>query len=63
MIALFISAVVAYVVFGLKRGFSWDQLGRFSEQGMSSSSTRVSGVSSSTSCPSLPSRVRAFQAA
>jgi len=34
MIALFISAVVAYVVFGLKRGFSWDQLGRFSEQGM-----------------------------
>ena len=34
MIALFISAVVAYVVFGLKRGFNWDQLGRFSEQGM-----------------------------
>ena len=34
MIALFISAVVAYIVFGLKRGFNWDQLGRFSEQGM-----------------------------
>lgn len=34
MIALFISAVVAYFVFGLKRGFNWDQLGRFSEQGM-----------------------------
>lgn len=34
MIALFISAVVAYIVFGLMRGFNWDQLGRFSEQGM-----------------------------
>lgn len=32
MIALFISAVVAYIVFGLKRGFNWDQLGRFGER-------------------------------
>ncbi len=34
MIALFISAVVAYFVLGLGRGFTWDQLGRFSEAGM-----------------------------
>ena len=34
MIALFISAVVAYFVLGLGRGFNWDQLGRFSETAM-----------------------------
>lgn len=34
MIALFISAVVAYFVLGRARGFNWDQLGRFSESGM-----------------------------
>lgn len=34
MIALFISAIVAYFVLGLGRGFTWDQLGRFSEAGM-----------------------------
>lgn len=32
MIALFISAIVAYFVLGLGRGFTWDQLGRFSSE-------------------------------
>lgn len=34
MIALFISAIFAYFVLGIKRGFSWDQLGRYSEAAM-----------------------------
>ncbi len=34
MIALFISSAVGYVLLGLNRGFSWDQLGKASESAM-----------------------------
>lgn len=34
MIALFISSAVGYVLLGLMRGFSWDQLGKASESAM-----------------------------